>query len=141
MSALIRITWLIWVLAIIFLAITITNYESSTLTLLFVLIILTGIVLYNQELNKERMKRIRHVLESIDMTTLEDGVKNMNRRQSECYSKIFNLENDLQQYKTEEENKYRDVVRKVLDVDNKFTRKCNLLGETIIEVSKKKKGD
>jgi uncharacterized membrane protein YhiD involved in acid resistance len=140
-SALIRITWLIWILAIIFLAITITNYESSILTLLFVLIILTGIVLYNQELNKKRMKRIRHVLESIDMTTLEDGVKNMNRRQSECYSRIFSLENDLQKYKSEEENKYRDVVRKVLDVDNKFTRKCNLLGETIIEVSKKKKGD
>jgi hypothetical protein len=87
------------------------------------------------------MKRIRHVLESIDMTTLENGVKNMNRQQSECYSRIFSLENDLQQYKTEEENKYRDVVRKVLDVDNKLTRKCNLLGETIIEVSKKKKGD
>ena len=85
------------------------------------------------------MKRIRHVLESIDMTTLEDGIKKMNKQQSESYNRIFRLEDELQQYKNEEEKKYRDVVRKVLDVDNKFTRKFNLLGETVLEVSKKKK--
>ena len=87
------------------------------------------------------MKKIRKVLESIDMEKLEDGVKKMNRQQSECYSRLFKLENELQEYKTEEENKYRDVVRKVLDTDNKFTRKFNLLGETIIELSKKEKED
>jgi CRISPR/Cas system CSM-associated protein Csm3 (group 7 of RAMP superfamily) len=87
------------------------------------------------------MIRIRGVLENIDMKTLEDGVKKMNRQQSECYSRIFGLENELQQYKNEEEKKYRDIVRKVLDVDNKFTRKCNLLGETIVELSKGKKKD
>jgi hypothetical protein len=105
------------------------------------MIILTGINLYNQELNKKRMKRIRHVLESIDMTTLEDGIKKMNKQQSEFYSRIFKLEDELHQYEADEEKKYRDVVRKVLDVDNKFTRKFNLLSETVIEVSKKHKED
>ena len=127
---------MIWVLAIVFLAITITNYESSTLTLLFVLIILTGINLYHQESNKKRMKRIRNVLESIDMRTLEDGIKKINRQQSECFSRIFSLENDLKQYKIEEERKYRDVVRKVLDLDNTLNKKFKLLGETILKLSK-----
>jgi len=130
---------LIWFLAIVFLAITITRYEVSTLTLLFVLVILTSIILYNQELNKKKMKKIRQVLESLNMQTLEDGVKKINRQQSEFYSRIFSLENELQKYKEGEENKYRDVVRKVLDVDNKFTRKFNLMGETILQLSKKKK--
>jgi hypothetical protein len=84
------------------------------------------------------MIKIRNVLNSIDMKILEDGIKKMNKQQSECYIRIFNLENELQKYKLEEENKYRDVVRKVLDVDNKFTRKFNLLGETVIQLSKKK---
>jgi len=85
------------------------------------------------------MKKIRQVLESLNMQTLEDGVKKINRQQSEFYSRIFSLENELQKYKEGEENKYRDVVRKVLDVDNKFTRKFNLMGETIVQLSKKKK--
>ena len=85
------------------------------------------------------MKKIRQVLESLNMQTLEDGVKKINRQQSEFYSRIFSLENELQKYKEGEENKYRDVVRKVLDVDNKFTRKFNLMGETILQLSKKKK--
>jgi phage-related tail protein len=92
-------------------------------------------------MNKKLMKKIRNVLESFDMKPLEEGISKINRKQSECYSRIFELENELQQHKTEEENKYRDVVRKVLDMDNKFTRKFNLLGETIIELGKKNKKD
>jgi len=82
------------------------------------------------------MKRIRNVLESIDMRTLEDGIKKINRQQSECFSRIFSLENDLKQYKIEEERKYRDVVRKVLDLDNTLNKKFKLLGETILKLSK-----
>lgn len=74
------------------------------------------------------------------MKTLEEGVKKINKQQSEFYSRIFKLEDELHQYEADEEKKYRDVVRKVLDMDNKFARKFNLLGENIIELSKEKKG-
>lgn len=113
-----------------------TNYESSTLTLLFVLIILSGINLYHQEFHKKRMIRIREIVDSIDLKKLEDVIKKFNLKQTENYKRILKVEEDIEKYKLEQEKKYRDVVRKVLDLDNKLTKKFNLMGESIIKLSK-----
>ncbi|MDI6825891.1 MAG: hypothetical protein QMD36_01700 [Candidatus Aenigmarchaeota archaeon] len=131
-----KINWLIWVLAIVLLVITIPNYGSSTLTLLFVLVILAGINLYHQELHRKRVIRIREIVNSIDLKSLEDGIKKFNRQQKECYDRILDFEDRLEKYKIEQEKKYRDVVRKVLDLDNKLNKKFKLMGETIVKLSK-----
>lgn len=136
MTAFSRINWLVWVLAIVILVITIANYETSTLTLLFVLIILAGINLYYQEFHRKRMIRVKGIVDSIDLKSLENTIRIFNIKNVEFYDKVHKLEDDLEKYKLDQEKKYRDVVRKVLDLDNKLTQKFKLMGETIIKLSR-----
>jgi len=78
------------------------------------------------------------VLEKIDLTPLEEGIKNIEMSQKECYLRLFKLENELNEYKLEQEMKYRDLVRKVLEIDNKLNTKFKLLGEVVLKLSKEK---
>jgi hypothetical protein len=82
------------------------------------------------------MIRVREIVDSINTKSLEDAINKFNLKQTECYSKVQKIEDDLEKYKLDEEKKYRDVVRKVLDLDNKLTQKFNLIGETIVKLSK-----
>jgi len=77
-------------------------------------------------------------MKSIDLKPVEEEIKKIKKGQAECSKKVFRLETELDQYKLEQERKYRDVVRKVLDLDNKLNKKFKLLGESIIKISKKK---
>ena len=51
----------------------------------------------------------------------------------------FKLENELENRRIEQERKYRDLVRKVLEIDNKLNTKFKLLGEIILKLSKERK--
>jgi len=82
------------------------------------------------------MIRVRGIVDSIDLKKLEDAINKFNLKQVENYKKILKIEEDMEKYKLEQEKKYRDVVRKVLDLDNKLTQKFNLMGETIVKLSK-----
>ena len=68
-------------------------------------------------------------------------VKKMEKSQKKYTSNLSKLENELQEMKHDQEKKYRDVVRKVLEVDNKLNTKYKLLGEAILKVSKEKKSN
>ena len=134
-----RIFWLIWFWAVIFLVITFTNYKFFELILFLVLFVLMGIIIYLHESHKKSFLKIKKTVKSIDLKPVEEEIREMGKRQEECFSKVFRLETELDQYKLEQERKYRDVVRKVLDLDNKLNKKFKLLGESIIKISKEKR--
>jgi len=95
--------------------------------------------MYSQESNRRVFQKLITMVEDINLKPLEDGIKKIERVQRECYLRLFKLETELEEHKLERERKYRDVVRKVLDLENKLNRKFKLLGETIIKVSKEVK--
>jgi len=134
-----RIFWLIWLWIIVFLVITFVNYKIYELILFLVLFVLTGIIIYLHELHKKSFLKIKNTVKSIDLKAVEEKIEKMVKRQEEFSRKVFRLETELDHYKLEQERKYRDVVRKVLDLDNKLNKKFRLLGESIIKIAGKKK--
>lgn len=139
MRVLEAIFWVIWVGVIIFLTLAFPNYKIHELILFILFFLLVGIAMYFQTWNRRRLHRLKIMIKNIDFKPLEEEIKKMEERQKECNLKLFGLErklDDFENYKVEQEKKYREVVRKVLDVDNKLTRKYKLLGESVIKLSK-----
>ncbi len=81
------------------------------------------------------------IMEKIDLTPLEVFIKKIETSQGKITSDLSKLESELGQYKQEQEKKYRDVVRKVLEMDNKLNTKFKLLGEVILKLDKETKKD
>jgi hypothetical protein len=133
-----KIFWLVWVLSVILLLLTSVKYDVFETIIYFVLFVLVGFLAYSLNSNKKSFKKIIGVLERMDLSPLEEGVKNIEKSQKECYLRLFKLENELNEYKTEQEIKYRDLVRKVLEVDNQLNTKFKLLGEVVLKFSKEK---
>jgi hypothetical protein len=133
-----KIFWLIWALSVILLLLTSVKYEVFEAIIYLLLFVLIGFLAYSLNSNKKSFKKIMSTIEKIDFTPLEEGVKNIEKSQKECYLRLFKLENELNEYKIEQEMKYRDLVRKILEVDNKLNTKFKLLGEVILKLSKEK---
>jgi len=95
--------------------------------------------MFHQTWNRRHLHRLKVMIKNIDFEPLEEEIKKMEKTQEECNFKVLSLErqlNDFENYKSEQEKKYREVVRKVLDVDNELNRKYKLLGESVIKLSK-----
>lgn len=131
-----RIFWLIWIWTIVFLVITFINYKIYELILFLMLFVLIGINMYLHESHKKLFLKMKNTRKSIDLKPVEEEIEKMKKQHAEYSKKVFGLETELDQYKLEQERKYRDVVRKVLDLDNKLNKKFKLLGESIIKISK-----
>ena len=136
-----KIFWLIWVLTVILLLLTLVRYEVFEIIIYLALFALVGFLAYSLNSNKKSLKKIIGMVERIDLTPLEEGVKKIERSQKECYLRLFKLENELEGRRLEQERKYRDLVRKVLEIDNELNTKFRLLGEVILKLSKEKKSD
>jgi len=93
-----------------------------------------GFVMYSHESQKKLIKRLEIILKSIDFKPLEEEIKKIRKEQIGFYSKIFSLEDELGGYKQNREKKYRDVVRKVLEMDNKLNKKFKLVGEAVVKL-------
>jgi len=130
--------WLIWFLAIIFLGVIFVSYKIYELIFFLVLFAFIGINIYVYESRKKTFLKFKKTIKSVNLGSVEEEFKKIGKKQGECFTKISILETDLNQYKLDEERKYRDVVRKVLDLDNKVNNKFNLLGKSIIKISKEK---
>jgi hypothetical protein len=136
-----KIFWLIWVLTVILLLLTLIEYEIFDIIIYLALFALVGSLAYSLNSNKKSLRKIIGIVEKIDLTPLEEGVKKIERSQRECYLRLFKLENELEERRLEQERKYRDVVRKVIEIDNELNTKFRLLGEVILKLSKEKKSD
>jgi len=131
--------WIVWIITIIFLIITFSSYSVFNFALFIVLFVLTGIAMYSQVLNTKRFQRLKIMIKNIDFKPLEEEIMKIENKQKESSLKLSRLERtlgDFENYKIEQEKKYRDVVRKVLEVDNDLNKKYKLLGESIIKLNK-----
>ena len=84
------------------------------------------------------------MIKNIDFKPLEEEIMKIENKQKESSLKLSRLERtlgDFENYKIEQEKKYRDVVRKVLEMDNKLNTKFKLLGEVLLKMGKEKKND
>ena len=137
MSVFNKVFWVIWGLTMIFLVATFVKDKIIDTGLLSLLFVLTGINLYVQESRKKLIKKLIKMVDRIDFKPIEDGIRKIDRSNAEYYTRLFKMENDIENYKLDQEKKYRDVVRKVLNIDNEFHTKFRILGETVIKISKK----
>ena len=129
-------------MSIIFLLASIPVYGMSVFIPLIILFFLTGMVMHSQISYRRRFQKLGIMIKNIDFRPLERELSKMEKSQEEWMLKISNLEkrlDGLDSYKLEQEKKYRDLVRKILEVDNKLNRKYKKLGESIIELNKKVK--
>lgn len=92
--------------------------------------------MHAQKFYKQKMRKIADIINEIDLSPIEQGINSIKKDQSEYLTKISKIENNLKKYKIDQENKYRDVVRKVLDMDNELNKKFRLLGESILKINK-----
>jgi hypothetical protein len=133
-----KVFWLIWVLTVALLLFTLIEYNPFQIIVFLSLFALVGIVGYSLETNKKLFLRIKEAIEKIDFSPAEAEITKIGAAQAECYLRLSSIESELEEYKHEQERKYRDVVRKVLDIDNKLNRKFKLLGEAVLELKKRK---
>ncbi len=127
-------------MSIIFLLASVSSYETAVLIPLILLFFLIGIAMYSQVSYKIQFRRLATMIKNIDFRPLEGGLSKLERLVKESNLKVSDLEkrlDGLDSYKIEQEKKYRKLVRKILEVDNKLNQKYKRLGESIIELSKK----
>jgi len=131
-----KVFWLIWFLSVILLILILFSYHGVELIFFLVLFGLIGDLMHSQKFYKQKLKKIADIVNEIDISPIEDGIKTIEKNQSEHLTKILKLENNFEKYKEEQEKKYRDVVRKVLNIDNELNKKFKTLGECILKISK-----
>jgi len=144
MRASVLLFWFVWFMSLLFLLVSAFSYEMSVIIPLLLLFFLTAITMYSQTSYKRRFRRLALMVKNIDFKPLEKELTRIGNVAKEWDSRVSGLEeklNGFEKYKMEQEQKYRDLVRKFLEVDNKLNKKYKLLGETIIKLSKEgKKG-
>lgn len=139
MKIFVKIFWTVWLLSIILLLMTLNVREAFDAILLLVLFTLTGVNMYVQESHDKTFERISKIVGDVDLKPLERGIEKIRKQQNAILMRNMKLEMNLEKLEAERERKYRDVVKKVLDMDNKLNEKFKLLGESIIKISKGRK--
>lgn len=112
--------------------------QLSLLVLALFFNLLALFILY-REVKRDGIKKLERRLDSIDsvikkLDQIRDG-------QNSHMMKAFEVEMNLEKYKEEQEERYREIVKKLLEIDNKFTEKYELLGKSVIKLSKEMKKD
>lgn len=87
-------------------------------------------------INEDAIERIEKKIDKIDVNRIIQKINEFRDEQTNANIKAFDVEMKLEEYKQEQEEKYRDVVKKVLEIDNKLTEKYELLGKTVLKLSK-----
>jgi len=115
--------------------------EFSLVSIVFFLNILAMVALYVESRKDEYLVRIEKKIDALDIDKVAKKIDALRDEQTNSLIKAFEVEMELSKYKEEQEEKYREVVKKVLELDNKLNEKYELLGKSIIKLSKEiKKG-
>ncbi|MCS7135076.1 MAG: hypothetical protein N3E38_01695 [Candidatus Aenigmarchaeota archaeon] len=129
------------IILFIFLSLALTVYSILTqpsIVLVILLVNLLTLLILHINMNKREdvLKKIEKKIESIDFDKIVKKIDSLRDEQTNYMLKGFEVEMELAKYKEEQEEKYREVVKKILELDNKFTEKYELLGKTVIKLSK-----
>ncbi|MEM5777558.1 MAG: hypothetical protein QXJ06_03860 [Candidatus Aenigmatarchaeota archaeon] len=129
---------LFWILIVISLTLSLF-FAIKELSIFFVISMLNlfAIILLYKEVRKDgAIKKIEKKIDSIDVDKIIKKIDSLRDDQTNYLTKAFEVEMDLAKYKEEQEEKYREIVKKVLELDNKLTEKYELLGKSILKLSK-----
>jgi len=135
MASLLRIFLIVWVLNLAFLLVSFMDEKFYPL-FFFLLLVLFGLSMLITESYKKNVLRLKKKIERTKKETKEDV--EIKEQTKEWNFKISSLENEIENFKIINEKKYREVVRKVLELENEINKKYKLLGEAVIKLSKKK---
>jgi len=138
--------------------------ETLVLSVLFLVPLLTlALVIFLYLLEKEKTRQIVERIDKINFKPIEDEILKIVEKENSYLTKTFEMEMLLENYRKaaliigekvenlekkfkeieklpkDYETTYRDVVRKLLDLDNKFTDKYRLLAEAVLKLTKEKK--
>jgi len=138
--------------------------ETLTLVLLIGIPVVTlGIVTYLYFMEKERTRKIMEKIGRINFKSIEDKINKIREDENKYFAKIFEMEMLLENYRKaaliigekvenlEEKMKeverlprdyemtFRDLTRKVLEMDNKFTDKFRMVAEVVLQLRDEKK--
>lgn len=92
--------------------------------------------MYEQIYYTKKITRIAEIIEKLDMSPIENGIKEIKNSQLELKFSELKTTEEFENYKIEQENKYRDVVRKVIELENDLNKKFKTLGEILIKLNK-----
>ena len=92
--------------------------------------------MYEQRYYSKKIQKISEIIRNLDFSPIESGINNFNKKQEELIQKNLKIQKDIEKYKIEQENKYRDVVRKVIELENDLNKKFKTLGEVLIKLNK-----
>jgi uncharacterized membrane protein len=127
-----------WIFAVSSLLATIVfaYRESSPVVLLSFFNLLALIALYAETRKDKQLARIEKKIDEINVNKVAAKIDALRDEQTNSLLKAFEVEMELSKYKDEQEEKYREVVKKVLELENKLNEKYELLGKSIIKLSK-----
>ncbi len=135
-----RVYSVIWLLSLAFFLTGIFVNEKFILTSLFLVLMLTGMnLVFFEFLRKKPLKEREE--KKLDFSEIEKKIEETRDQLEKFNKKFYELKEEFYKFGLEREKKYRDVVRKVLDLDSKLNEKYKLLGEAIVELNKKIKKD
>jgi len=116
------------------------SIETILLAMLILIILflstLVLIAFYQKKKKNETLERIEKHISRIDFTPLQKEIQKLKEEQTQLMMKLFNLEMEHEKYKQEQEGRYRELAKKILELDNKLNDKYELLGKTILKLSK-----
>lgn len=128
--------WLLWFLSIALLIAVSLKQFSFINIFLFLLFVLLGILYFQRDQKLEVLERIEKKLDKINLSPISIEIKKLKEDHTESLMKGFNLEMEFDKHKQDEENRYRELVKKILEVDNKLNEKYELLGKAVLKLSK-----
>jgi len=145
--------WIVWILSILFLITMIFFPRMSVMILFGLILVMIGFNMYVYQSERKPFQKILEAIEKLNFDPIEKGIRKMGEEQTDYLTKIFKLEMDIEGQKKEiekiqekieklpkdQEMKYREMARKLLDLDNKMNEKFKLLGEAVLRLSKEKR--
>jgi len=146
--------WIIWLLSIVLLIVMLFVPKIPMIILFTLILVLIGFNIYLYQSEKKSFQKIREGLERLNLEPIEKEIRKIREEQTDYLTRSFKLEMELDEQKKElknlqekleklprdQEMKYREIARKVLDLDNKMNEKFKLLGEAILKISKEREG-
>lgn len=137
----IKIFWLLWILSLALLVVISVRQFSFVNVLLFLLFALLGVLYFQKDQKLEVLERIEKKLDKINLNPINVEIKKLREDHTENLMKYFKFEMEFDKHMQEEETKYRELVKRILEVDNKLNEKYELLGKAILKLSKDTKKD
>jgi len=125
----------LYALAIIFFA----YKEISPVAVLSFLNLVILVMFYVETRKNNYIFRIENKIDEIEKILKK--IDTLRDEQTSSLIKAFEVEMDLSKYKNDQEDKYRELAKKILQLDNKLNEKYELLGKSIIRLSKDIKKD